>query len=130
MELHLNIIGVLLILLGLAHIGFPRYFKWKEDLKPLSTINKQMMLVHTFFIALIVLLMGVLCLTSSKQLIETDLGKKISLGLAIFWTTRLIIQFFGYSPKLWKGKLFETIIHIAFSLFWAYMSLIFVLIFI
>ena len=56
-----------------------------------------MMTVHTFFIALIVFLMGLLCLTSSNELIETNLGKKISLGLGIFWTVRLFIQFFGYS---------------------------------
>jgi hypothetical protein len=85
------------------------------------------MYVHTFFIGLIVLLMGVLCLTSSRELINTNLGKKITLGLGIFWLSRLIIQFFGYSSKLWKGKSFETTIHILFSLLWAYLSLVFLL---
>ncbi len=83
------------------------------------------MYVHTFFIALTVLLMGVLCLTSSVQLIETDLGKKICLGFGIFWAIRLFIQFFVYSSKLWKGKIFETIIHIVFSFLWVYLSYVF-----
>lgn len=96
------------------------YFNWKSEL-----INRQMMTVHTFFIALTVFLIGLLCVTSASELIETSLGKKISLGLAVFWTIRLFTQIFIYSPILWKGKTFETIVHILFTLFWAYMSLVF-----
>ncbi len=125
MQIHLKIIGVLLMALGLIHIFFPKYFNWDKELKSLSLINRQMMKVHTFFIALTVFLMGLLCFTSSTELIETNLGKKISLGLGIFWTVRLFIQFFGYSTELWKGKTFETAIHIIFSLLWVYLSGIF-----
>jgi hypothetical protein len=129
MEIHLKIVGILFILLSLIHIAFPKYFKWGEELKSLSLINRQMMTVHTFFIALVVFLMGVLCLTSSDELIETNLGRKISLGLGIFWTVRLFIQFFGYSADLWKGKRFETNMHILFSLLWGYFSLTFLIIY-
>lgn len=125
MEIHFKIIGFLLMGLALVHIIFPKYFNWKEELKSLSLINKQMMTIHTFFIALVVFLMGLLCLTSTTELIETNFGKIISLGLGIFWSLRLIIQFFGYSTKLWKGKPFETIIHILFSVLWIYLSIIF-----
>src|ERR1700733_6501317 len=114
MHLHLIIIGILLIALALLHIIFPKYFNWEEELSSLSLINRQMMTVHTFFISLVVFLMGLLCLTSSNELIGTNLGKKISLGLGIFWITRLFIQFFVYSTKLWKGKTFETTVHILF----------------
>ena len=125
MEIHFKITGVLLIALALVHIFFPKYFNWDKELKYLSLINRQMMTIHTFFIALTVLLMGLLCLTSSAELIETNLGKKISLGLGVFWTVRLFIQFFGYSTDLWKGKKFETFMHIIFSLLWTYLSIIF-----
>ena len=125
MDLHLKIIGILLIALGLVHFVFPKYFNWNKELSSLSLINRQMMTVHTLFIAVLVFLMGILCLTSSDELIATNLGKKISLGLGLFWTIRLFIQFFGYSSELWKGKAFETIIHIVFIFLWAYLSFIF-----
>ena len=128
MELHLKIIGVLLILLAIIHVAFPTYFKWKNELSTLSLINRQLMYIHSFFIAFIILLIGILCLTSGRELIYTSLGKTISLGLGIFWSTRLFIQFFGYSAKLWKGKTFETSLHIFFSIFWTYLSVIFILI--
>lgn len=127
MELHLKIIGVLLMLLALLHVIFPKYFKWKDELSLVSHVNRQMMYVHAFFIAFIVFLIGVLCLTSATELTTTNFGKRISLGLGIFWATRLLFQFFGYSSLLWKGKKFETTIHVLFSILWTYLSAVFFL---
>lgn len=129
MEPHLKIIGCCLILLGLVHGIFPRHFNWRQELSSLSIMNKEMMYVHTFFIAFTLLLVGILCLTSSTELIDTTLGKRISLGLGVFWIVRLYVQFFGYSSITWKGKPFETIVHILFSIFWTYLSAIFILIY-
>ena len=125
MELHLKIIGVILVLLALVHVIFPRYFKWKSEFSVVSAINRQMMYVHTFFIALTILLIGLLCLTSPAELTSTGFGRKVSLGLCIFCSIRLAIQFFGYSPMLWRGKTFETTIHVVFAVLWAYLSGVF-----
>ena len=128
MELHLKIIGWLLILLSFMHVMFPRYFKWKQEFASVILINRQMMYVHTFFIALVVFLIGLLCITSSVDLIATPLGNRLAAGLFVFWSMRLVIQFFGYSSSLWKGKRLETIIHVLFSLLWFYMSVVFFLV--
>ncbi|MES2389616.1 MAG: hypothetical protein V4543_16550 [Bacteroidota bacterium] len=128
MELHLKIIGLGLVLLALIHVIFPRYFNWKTELAGMSLMNRQMMQTHTFFIAFTVLLMGMLCLTSAMELMNTQLGNKLSLGLFTFWTIRLFCQFFIYSPKLWRGKKLETTVHIIFSFLWTYMSIVFFLV--
>ena len=125
MELQLHTVGLGFIALALVHVIFPRYFDWAADLKPLSLINRQMMYVHTLFIDLTVMLMGTLCLTSASDLINTRLGQNISLGFGIFWLVRLVIQFFGYSSELWRGKRFETFIHVLFIVLWAYVSALF-----
>lgn len=125
MELHIKIAGILLVLLSILHLVFPARFKWKEELGSLSLINRQLMYVHTFFIGLVLLLMGLLCLSSAKELESTALGKQVCLGLSIFWLVRLYVQFFVYSPLLWKGKKFETGTHIAFSFLWIYFTFIF-----
>src|SRR5687768_1791461 len=129
MELHLKIIGFCLIGLGFVHAIFPRQFNWKQELGLLSIINREMMYVHTFFIAFTLFLIGLLCLTSTAELISTTFGKRIALGLGIFWTLRLFVQFFVYSSKTWRGKRLETAIHITFCFFWTYLSAIFILIF-
>ncbi|AXT19333.1 hypothetical protein D7030_13050 [Flavobacteriaceae bacterium AU392] len=124
MTIHLHIIGITLMLLALIHIAFPKYFNWQKELRTLSLINRQMMQIHTFFIALSVLLMGLLFVTSTNDLIEKNIGKRIILGLACFWSIRLFMQLFVYSPKLWKGKKFETIIHIFFTTLWLYIVVV------
>jgi hypothetical protein len=129
MELHLKIVGILLILLALLHLVIPRYFNWSDELKSLTLITKQILYVHTFFIAFVVLLLGVLCINSASELVQTNLGRTLCLGLFGFWLTRLFFQFFVYSSKVWKGKTFETTVHILFSLLWGYFTLVFFLVY-
>lgn len=124
-DIALRISGLLLIGLAILHVIFPRHFQWKQELKSLNLINRQMMEVHTFFIALTVLLMGLLCLVLPDEIGVGRLGNGIGIGLAIFWFARLLTQFFWYSPALWKGKKFETFVHIAFSLLWAGLTTLF-----
>lgn len=125
MTRHLEVIGAMMLVIAAAHAFFPRLFDWRRELAQLSLINRQMMVVHSFFIALALVLMGLLCLTSGEELANTALGRKVALGLAIFWTVRLLIQLVGYSPRLWRGKPRETAAHVAFTIIWAYFSLVF-----
>jgi len=128
MLLQLRIIGFALVVLALLHAAFARYFNWRTEFAPVSLINRQMMYVHTFFVAFMVLLMGVLCLTSTSDLVSTPLGRRVALGCGMFWLARLLIQFFGYSPELWRGKRFETGVHVVFIGFWSYLSAVFLLV--
>lgn len=111
----------------MLHIVFPRHFKWKQDLAPLSLINRQLMYVHTFFIGLVVLFMGILCILSAHDLLYTPLGKRIALGLGVFWGIRLFFQLFVYSPALWRGKTFELAMHVFFTCLWIFLTAVFFL---
>ncbi len=128
MVLQLKVIGFVLVILALLHAAFARYFNWRTEFAPVSLINRQMMYVHTFFVAFMVLLMGMLCLTSAPDLLGTPLGRRVALGCGVFWLARLLIQFFGYSPELWRGKRFETGVHLVFIGFWSYLSAVFLLV--
>ena len=118
-----------MILLAFLHFLFPKRFNWKDELSGLSLINKQLMYVHTFFIALVVLLMGIFCIYSTNDILHTTLGKQLAFGLFVFWLVRLVFQFFVYSSKLWRGKRFETWVHLAFSALWVYFTAVFFLVF-
>jgi hypothetical protein len=118
MKAWIELNGLLLLALALLHAIFPRHFRWREETRPLSLLTRQILYVHTFFIALTVGLTGLLCLSSADDLLTTHLGLKLSAGLCLFWLCRLLVQFFGYSAELWRGKRFETAVHITFSLLW------------
>jgi hypothetical protein len=127
MVLLLKATGFFLLVLALLHAAFARYFNWRTEFAAVSLINRQMMYVHTFFIAFTVLLMGLLCLTSAPELVGTPLGRRVALGCGVFWLARLLVQFFGYSPELWRGKRFETTVHCVFIVFWSFLSILFLL---
>ena len=120
--LALRIGGTVLLGLSLLHAAMPKRFAWSEELARLSLLNRQIFWVHPFFIPLAVALMGVLLLFFPETLVDrTPLARLVTIGLLLFWLARAITQFFVYSPTLWRGKPFETFVHIAFSTFWLYL---------
>jgi len=125
MEVHLKIIGILFMILALGHVFMPKYFNWKTDFSNLSLFNRQMIKVHTFFIALTVFGIGLLSFVEATSIIQTALGQKIALAFGVFWLFRLVAQLFVYSTKLWIGKRFETTMHILFTALWIYTSFIY-----
>ena len=120
----LQTLGIVLILLALVHVIVPRYFHWKEELAGLSLINREIMGVHTFFIAVTVFLMGILLVSSAELLTTTLLGRRICGGMAFFWGLRLVCQFCWYSSENWKGKAFETVMHVLFTMLWLTLTVV------
>jgi len=122
LTLLLQFAGAALLALSLLHLVMPKRFAWSEELTRLSLLNRQIFYVHTFFIAFIVAQMGILFLFFPEALLEpSPLARLVTSGLCLFWLARAFIQFFVYSPALWRGKPFETFVHIAFSAFWLYL---------
>ncbi len=120
-SLHLKIVGALLLTLGLAHSMFARYFKWREELARLSLLTRQIFLVHCFFIALLLVMIGVCSLFYTDALLASGtLSRVLLTGLVVFWLSRLVFQFLVYDPAIWRGRPFYTIMHIVFSIFWIY----------
>ena len=71
-------------------------------------------------------MMGFLCVFGTRGLLEpTFLGQWLCGGLALFWSSRLVFQFFVYSRDLWRGKAFETAMHALFTCSWCYYTAVF-----
>lgn len=121
MRMHLQIVGALLLSLGIAHVFFSRYFGWEKELASLSLLTRRIFQVHAFFIALVVGLLGACSLFYVDALLErTPLSRVFLAGIVVFWSCRLGVQFFVYDTAIWKGRPFYTFMHVAFSIFWTY----------
>lgn len=124
--LHLKVVGAMLLALGLAHSMFGRYFKWRKELAQLSLLTRQIFLVHCFFIALLVVMIGVCSLFCTSALLGSGaLSRVVLTGFVLFWLFRLGFQLFVYDPAIWRGQRFYTVMHVAFSIFWIYVVLIY-----
>lgn len=126
LELHLRLAGALQIALAAAHVFFPTRFHWKEELPRLSLLNRQMFVVHTIFICLVVLLMGALSFFAPHILLQpTALSRLVLAGFAAFWGLRLAIQLFVYDSRLWRRQAFNTLVHVLFTAMWMYLTAVY-----
>jgi hypothetical protein len=123
LELQLRVAGVLLLLLAAFNAQLPRRFGWRRELQAVSLLTRQVFFVHAFFIALLLVLVGLLYLLFPERLLQAGgLGGPIAWGSLVFWGTRLAFQFFVYSPELWRGNRLLTLAHVLASLLWAYLA--------
>lgn len=121
-EVNLRIAGALQLALAVAHIPFPRWFNWREELARLSPINRQVFIVHDLFIVLVLILFGALSLFAAPAMLEpVTLGLLVCGGMSVFWIVRLYCQFFVYTRELWRGHRGRTAIHVAITALWLYL---------
>lgn len=120
---HLQIVGSLLVLLGLSHTFFNRFFGWDRELAGVSLLTRNIFFVHSFFIALGVVLAGAGSIFYADALLRPDpLSRAILAGMAIFWFCRLFSQLFVYDSAIWRGDRFRTTMHVVFSMLWCYVT--------
>ena len=120
---HLRLAGALLLLLGMSHAFFNRYFGWERELEAVSLLTRQIFFVHTFFIGMGVALAGAVSLFYADALLRPGaLSRAILAGLTAFWFCRLLAQFLAYDSAIWRGNRFRTIMHAAFSVLWCYIT--------
>jgi hypothetical protein len=123
LTLHLQIVGVLLMALGLSHMFFNRYFGWEQELATVSLLTRRIFFVHTFFIGLGVVMAGAGSLLYASALLHPGaLSRAILAAMVVFWLCRLLAQFFAYDAAIWRGDRFRTTMHVAFSVLWVYVT--------
>ena len=124
--LHLRLTGVVMASLVVVNLLVPGRFHWREELSRLSLLNRQIFQAHTVFLILTLALFAALLLTSSAALLEpTQLSRAILIGLTIFWGLRMLMQWWFYSPRIWRGPRFNTMMHYLFSVVWVYVTVVF-----
>ncbi|HET7697973.1 MAG TPA: hypothetical protein VFK57_19825 [Vicinamibacterales bacterium] len=120
---HLRTVGVLMALLAAVNLFVPGRFNWREELARVSLLNRQIFQAHTVFIVLVIALMSALLLFCAEALLEpTRLSRAVLLGLTVFWGLRMLMQWFFYSPEVWRGNRLHTVLHGVFSLGWIYVT--------
>jgi hypothetical protein len=123
---NLRAAGVLLAVLVVVNLFVPSRFGWRADLSRISLLNRQIFQAHSVFLILTLGLSSALLLTSADALVEPSrLARAILLGLTIFWAVRMLMQWFFYSPDIWRGNRFFTAMHVVFSVAWVYMTAVF-----
>ena len=123
---HLRIVGVVMMWLVLVNLYVPHRFQWREEMTRLSLLNRQVFTAHNLFLILTLVLFGLLLLVLGDALLEpTRLSRAVLAGLTVFWGARMLMQWWFYSPAIWRGNRFNTRMHYVFSVVWIYITAVF-----
>jgi hypothetical protein len=123
---NLRIAGACMAALVVFNLFVPQYLGWRRELARVSLVNRQIFEVHAFFLVLTLAMFAVLLLTASDALLEpTRLSRLVLGGLTTFWAIRMLAQWFYYSPNTWRGNRLHTVLHVAFSALWIYVTVVF-----
>ena len=124
--LHLRLAGVVMASLVVVNLMVPGRFHWREEMSRLSLVNRQIFQAHSVFLVLTLALFSALLLTCGPALLEpTRLSRAVLAGLTIFWGLRMLMQWCFYSPSIWRGHRFNTVMHYTFSVVWVYVTTVF-----
>jgi hypothetical protein len=122
----LRIAGACLLVLAAVHLPLARHLKWRDQAALLTPLNGAIFRVHNFFIQLILVMMGLPCLLEPRVFLDLSrAGGWMSWSFAVFWAFRLYCQWFVYEMTLWRTKVFETRIHLLFTLIWLSLTALF-----
>lgn len=124
LPLAIQLAGALHLVVAAANFALPGILRYRENLTKVSPIIRQIFLVHAFFIVLILVGIGLLCLCFPNEMCgSSSLGRFLSGFLALFWSLRVVIQFGFYDRAIKKE---HPIGNFCFSTIFSYFAVVFV----
>lgn len=92
--------GVVHLLITSVNFFLPKKLGYRENLPKLPSLMRQIYVVHSVYIGLVLLGLAGLCLFFAPELAGASrLGRALSGFLAVFWGLRVCIQRFYYDPE-------------------------------
>lgn len=91
-----------------ASFQVPSRLRWKQDLAHLMPLNRKLLWVQSAFTVLTIIAFGTLTIALHTELLR---GDRAAMGLAcfiaIYWTSRILVDAFYFSHQDWpRGRQF------------------------
>ena len=116
----IQLAGVLQLLIVAMNVPLPRILRYREELAAVSPIIRQVFIVHSAYIVLMLIGFSALCFRFAPDLAgDSALGTFLSGCLAVFWGLRVPIQLCYYDAGL---KRRYWIVHGLFTLAIVFMT--------
>ena len=117
--LALRLVGASLVALSLFHMVLSRLLGWNHEAERLSPLNARIFMVHAFFVAFVVLGLGLLSLMRPDLLLaQSDLGRLLLGGIFIFWVARLLAQLLVFNSVMRTGWTDSRVLRVGATLLW------------
>jgi hypothetical protein len=115
--------GLVQLVIASANFFLPRKLRYAANISRMDMIVRQVFIVHSVYIVLMLAGLAGLCLAFPHELAGASrLGRCLSGFIAVFWVLRVPIQLFYYEPAL-KRQNFAM--HILFTTAFVYLAAVF-----
>ena len=99
----IQLAGALQLITAAANFFLPAKLHYRENLAKVSPIIRQIFTVHSIYIVLVLVGLGLICLLFPNDLCGASaLGRFLCGFLAIFWGLRVVLQFCYYDSAVKK----------------------------
>lgn len=116
----LRVGGASLVLLALLHIVLWRSLHWDRESERLSPLNARVFAVHAFFVALVLMGLGLLSLLRPELLLlPGELQRLILVAIVVFWFARLCLQSLVFDRVMTPGWTRSWFVRVGAHLLWA-----------
>lgn len=95
------IAGGIQLAIAVSNIWVPGILHYRENLAKVSPMVRQIFVVHSIFIVLVLLGFSALCFFFTPELASrAPLGRFLSAFLAVFWSLRVVLQLAYYDREV------------------------------
>ena len=93
--------GGMHLCIAAANFWVPRILNYRENLAKVSSMVRQVFVVHSLYMVLVLLGISALCLRFARELTRGEpLGRALCAFLAFFWLLRVVLQFAYYDREV------------------------------
>ncbi len=116
----LRLAGASLVGLAIFHVVLWRAFDWGRELEGLSPLSARVFVVHTLYLVLVILGLGLLSLLRPGLLIVPGELARLLLGfIVVFWVARLVLQPLAFDSVIPAGWARHPVVRVGACLLWA-----------
>lgn len=95
------IAGAIHLVIAISNFWVPGILHYRENLAKVSPMVRQVFVVHSIYMVLVLLGASALCFFFAPELAGgAPLGRFLSAFLAVFWLLRVVLQFTFYDPEV------------------------------
>ncbi len=92
--------GAIQLAILVASLQVPRMLNWRDELAVLKPFLRSLFYVYGVFIVLTIIGMGVISIAFAGEIATSPgLGRAFAGFVLIFWSARLVVQFFVFDAK-------------------------------
>lgn len=122
-EFAVRIAGVMQLGILSAAAVLPGKLEWRKQLGLLSPLVRQLFVVYAVYVVTMIAALGLVSLTMADALVApSTLARCVTGFIALFWTGRLLLQFFVFDVKPYVTNRWYALGYHALTVTFVYLS--------